>query len=567
MKPASREQAPYPFRRTASWWLLISGLVLTGIGPLCVAREADEQPGEWRITPRLSVGMTYSDNINLAPADEAEGDLVLQVDPGVSIRKRGGRLDLRLDYTAQGLLYTQQGEAKVNNNLLAFGTGELYQDHLFLDVYGSISQVPVTSGGRVDAGNLGFNSGGLGGGLGFLSNLNLDVLPGASEVFSPIGIFSNIALVDDQTTQANFGISPYWRQDFGGWAKGLLRYTYSDTGYGQSGFDSQINSIQFNLDSGRRFSRLTWSLAYSYQQQDGQQGGQEGDNTIQGGGNTRQESLSAQANYKLSNAWALAAEAGYDDNTGYVDNRNGAYWGLGALWSPTRFYSLTGLYGLNFNKAAVQWNPSPRTGLQVSRTYQGVGTSPGVYWNGSFNYKTRFSTWSASYTQEVTTVQELLGNSLTGLGPDGQPIALDDQGQIIVPGGPLGLTNQPFLRKYFNAAVTYRRGRNALGFNAFSENREFQDTDLNNEDTYGAGAIWTWRFAPRTASFLGTGWEHDDLGDDQQNDYWVSVLGLARLFTPDSGGLISYRYYQNDANPSDQGFRENRLNVRFSMKF
>jgi uncharacterized protein (PEP-CTERM system associated) len=570
MKSANRERSWRPFRRTASGWsFIMSGLMLAGIGPLCLAQEADERPGEWRITPRLSLGMTYSDNISLAPADEAEGDLVLQVDPGVSIRKRGGRLDLRLDYTAQGLLYTQQGEANLNNNLLAFGTAELYQDHLFLDVYGSISQVPVTSGGRVDVGNLGFGGGGTsGGGLGLLDlNMVFDVLPGATEIFNPVGIFSNIALTDDQTTQANFGISPYWRQDFGGWAEGLLRYTYDDSGYGQNEFDSQSNSVQFDLNSGRRFSLLTWSLAYSYQQQDGQQDGQQGDNPILGGGNTRQESVVAQANYKLSNAWALAAVAGYEDNTGYEDNENGPYWAVGAIWSPNRFYALTGLYGLNYNEIAVQWNPSPRTGLQVSRTDQGVGTSPGVYWNGAFNYKTRFSTWSANYTQEVTTVQELLGNSLTGLGPDGQPIALDDQGQILLPGGALGLTNQPFLRKSFNVAATYRRGRNALGFNAFSENREFQDTTLNNEDTYGAGAIWTWRFAPRTASFLGTGWEHDDLGDDQQNDYWVLVLGLARLFTPDSGGLISYRYYQNDADPSDQGFRENRLNVRFSMKF
>jgi hypothetical protein len=59
----------------------------------------------------------------------------------------------------------------------------------------------------------------------------------------------------------------------------------------------------------------------------------------------------------------------------------------------------------------------------------------------------------------------------------------------------------------------------------------------------------------------------DQLGIDQQNDYWVSVIGLAHVFTPDSGGLISYRYYKNDADPSELSFRENRLNLRFSLKF
>ena len=559
--------------RPLLWRVVLAGSLASGLllSSPCGAQDAGELLQEWRITPRLSVGTTYSDNIRLAPADEAEGDLVLQVDPGVSIRKQGGRLDLRLDYTAQGLLYANNTDAsKINNNLLAFGTAELYQDHLFVDAYGSISQVPVTPGGRVDAGNLGLGGGGTsGGGLGLI-NFNLGVLPGAADLFNPVGIFGNIALTgNDQTTAANFGISPSWRQNFGDWAKALLRYRYNDTGYGQSEFNSQTQSVTFNLDSGRRFSRLGWNLAYSYQQQDGQQSSnvQEGGNSNLGGGNTQQESVSGQLSYKLSDAWKLLAQGGYDNNTGYTDNQNGAYWGLGATWTPSRFYSLTGLYGLNFNEIAVQWNPSPRTALQVSRSYQGVGTSPGVYWNGSLSYKTRYSVWSASYTQEVTTVQELLGNSLTGLGPDGQPIALDGQGQIILPNGSLGLTNQSFLRKFFTTGVTYQRGRNALGFNAFSESREFQGANLNNEDSYGLGALWTWRFAPRTASFLGTGWERDDLGDDQQNDYWVSVLGLARVFSPDLGGLISYRYYQNDADPSDQGFRENRLNARLSMKF
>jgi hypothetical protein len=39
------------------------------------------------------------------------------------------------------------------------------------------------------------------------------------------------------------------------------------------------------------------------------------------------------------------------------------------------------------------------------------------------------------------------------------------------------------------------------------------------------------------------------------------------VFSPDMGGLISYRHYQNDAEPSDQSFRENRFNVRFSLRF
>ena len=556
-----RQPLPQDARWVLTLWLTVAGWPV-------VAQEGDGRPaGEWQITPRISVGATYSDNIRLAPANEAESDLVLQVDPGISVRKRGGRVEARFDYTAQGLLYTQQGEAKLNNNLLGFGTAELYQDHFFLDAYGSISQVPVSSGGRVDAGNLG-----LGGGssfaTGLFNNPNLG-LPGGADIFSPAGLFSDIALTGDQTTAASFGLSPYWRQNFGGWTEALLRYRYNRSGFGQNAdsdgqggaSDGVTQSVDLNLKSGRRFSALSWSLDYSRQQQDLQ--GQDSED-----GST-QENATGQATYRLNRQWALLAEAGYENNdlsTFQTDNRNGSYWGLGAIWSPNRRFDLTGLYGPNVNEVAIQWTPSARTRFELSRRDQSVGASPGVHWEGSLSHRTRRTQWSARYTEEVTSTQQLLSDSLIGVGPDGQPVLLDEQGQIIAVGGPFGLSDQEFLRKRFETDVTYQRVRNSFSLRAFSEDRQYQDATLD-ESAYGVGGLWTWRFAPRTASFVGTGWERDELSEDQQNDYWVSVIGLARVFTPDSGGLISYRYYENDAEPADQGFRENRLNVRFSVKF
>ena len=156
----NRKPTRFQCCRAIPFWPIATGLLLAGFSSLCGAQATNEMLEGWRITPRLSVGATYSDNIRLAPADEAEGDWVWQVDPGISVRKEGGRLSLRLDYTAQGLMYAQNGDANtINNNLQAFGTAELYQGHLFLDASGLISQVPVTSSGRVDAGGLGSTSG------------------------------------------------------------------------------------------------------------------------------------------------------------------------------------------------------------------------------------------------------------------------------------------------------------------------------------------------------------------------------------------------------------------------
>ncbi len=554
-------------RRAVVLWLAVAALPTH-------AQEGDGRPdGEWHITPRIGAGTTYSDNIRLAPSGKAEGDLVLQVDPGLSVRKRGGRIEARLDYTAQGLLYTGEGETRLHHQLLGFGTAQLLQNHLFVDAYSSISRIPTSSGSRVDAGNLG------GGGSAFATALfnkpNLG-LPGGNDIFGPLALFGDLALSADQTTATSFGISPYWRQHFGGWSEALLRYRYNQTGSDQnadnkgqgSAADSTTQSVNLNLKSGRRFSVLGWNLDYSRQKQN-RKGNQSGVNPSLGTGDSTRERLTGRVDYRLNRRWAFLAEAGYENNdlaTFQDDNRNGSYWGLGARWSPNRRFSLSGLYGPEVNEIALEWTPSARTQLQISRRDQSVGTSPGVHWQGMLRYQTQHSQWSARYTEEVTSTQQLLSDNLTATGTDGQPLVLDEQGQPGTTGGSFGLNNQEFLRKRFETDFTHQRARSHFSLKAFSEDRQYQD-GIKNENIQGIGGLWTWRFAPRTASFFGTGWERDELGEDQQNDYWVSVIGLGRVFSPDVGGLISYRYYRNDAEPADQGFRENRLNIRFSMKF
>ncbi|MBK7540245.1 MAG: TIGR03016 family PEP-CTERM system-associated outer membrane protein [Candidatus Competibacteraceae bacterium] len=580
MKFASRVQTTEGRRSLKLSKALLAAALAVGCAR-AQAQEVDNRAGEWRITPRISLGSTYSDNIRLAPAN-AEHDLLFHVDPGLSVRKRGGRLDLRLDYTAQGLLYTNNGDAStINNELQAFGTAELLQKNLFLDAYGLISQVAVSSNGRTDAGNLG-SAGGVPSGLSVFSNFDLG-LPGGRDLFNPLTIFNDIALTDNQATGYRFGISPYWRQNLGGWADVLLRYRYDTVFYDEESNvdpqqpdvrtttgDSQINTVELNLTSGRQSSKVRWNVAYFYQQE--QQDNQQTVNAL-ANGDDKQEHATAQLNYQLDKEWALLGEAGYENNqvTGFANSPDGTYWGLGAVWTPSRFLEVKGLYGPDVNELSGRWNPSTRTNLRISRRKQDFGVDPGVRWQGLFNHRTRASVWSLAYTDEVTNERQLFGNGLLGVGPDGQPLPLSDQGQAVATEGPFGLSNRNFRRKRFDAGMTYRRGSTDWSINAFNEDRTGQNT-TDDEKIYGAGALWTWRFAPRTASFIGTGWERDELGENQQgqvqnNEYWVSVIGLARAFTPDAGGLISYRYYENDADPAERGFRENRLNIRFNMKF
>lgn len=566
----------HPYGQKPACKLIVRGAVLSVVFGVsfCMPGQAQQSrdgggSNAWRITPRISVGAIYSDNIKLAPANAAEDDLVLDVEPGISIRKRGGRLDLRLDYTAQGLLYANHSDANtVNHQLQGFGSAEIFQKYFFLDAYSAISQVSATSSGRT----------GSPASLAFLSNLDLG-LPGAAGLFQSFGTSDEIALTDNQTTGYRYGISPYWRQNIGGWVEGLLRYRYDGVRYDDQNkvtttqgeqqtvnADSQINTLMFDLNSGRRFDIINWNMGYFYQRQ--QLDNATGSN-VTANGEDRRERLDAKITYRLSRYWALLANAGYEDSqvTGFENARDGSYWGLGAIWTPNRFLEVGGLYGPDVNLIALRWNPSTRTSLDVRRRDRNVGVESGVHWQGTFKHQARASTWSVTYLDEVTNEQQLLGSSLLAVGADGQPLALEEQGQSISAEGPFGLTNRNFRRKRLDAGVVYRRGPTGISVNAFSEERQTQDAK-SIESTYGAGALWTWRFAPQVASFIGGGWEHDDLGEEaQRNDYWVSIVGLAQAFTPNFGGLISYRYYQNDAGSAEQEFRENRLNVRFNMKF
>ena len=121
------------YRNRQAYRLIVQRTVLPVVLGVSFFMPVAAQPSRtggssgWQITPRVSVGATYSDNIKLAPANAAEDDLVLEVEPGVSVRKQGGRLDLRLDYTLQGLLYANHGDANtVNHQLQTFGSAEIW---------------------------------------------------------------------------------------------------------------------------------------------------------------------------------------------------------------------------------------------------------------------------------------------------------------------------------------------------------------------------------------------------------------------------------------------------------
>ena len=80
---------------------------LSGSLMLAILCAVPAHAGQWTITPRLSVGEIYSDNINLDD-DDKEGDLITEVTPGINIVGEGGRISGELDYQVQNTLFSFQ---------------------------------------------------------------------------------------------------------------------------------------------------------------------------------------------------------------------------------------------------------------------------------------------------------------------------------------------------------------------------------------------------------------------------------------------------------------------------
>lgn len=117
----------------------------------------------WRLTPRLSVTETYTDNVTLAQPGAARSDWVTNVSPGLRIEGTGPRLRGFLDYRIQSLFYANDSRLNSRRNALdSRVTVEVLENWFFVDARASISQqnrtafaavasdVAIASGNRVE---------------------------------------------------------------------------------------------------------------------------------------------------------------------------------------------------------------------------------------------------------------------------------------------------------------------------------------------------------------------------------------------------------------------------------
>ncbi|AHK80662.1 hypothetical protein M911_07390 [Ectothiorhodospira haloalkaliphila] len=449
-----------------------SGALLGGAAVLFLS--ADASANRWDFTPRVSVSQTYTDNVNLASSsDDKESESVSQLNTGFSLSRDGGRTDLSLGYNLQSLAYWgDDSRNTVNHTFSGNSTTELLRETFFVDASASYRE-------RLVDGRDGF---------------------------------ADDTLTDgNRTGVANYRISPFWRQQFGRFAGGEVRYTWDKTDYQDAsigGSGSESNRVQASLNSGPQFTTIGWGLTYSWDQVDFEDGSQ-----------TTFESIEGLVRLNLTPQFSVFAAGGEERNDfqrdAGTDDPDDSFWRAGATWLPTPRTSLDAFYGERF-----------------------FGDTYGL----TLNHRFRHATWSVAYSETVDT----------------QRGELDD---VFDP------STDTFISRQLSVSASGQRSRVSWTVSGSRVEREYQ-TDRGDEEVNTLTTSASYQLAPRTSAQASLQWQGTDYDvDNRKDDLYALSLGLSRTLGPRTSASLTYRHQQRDSDLPDGDYEENRVTATLSATF
>lgn len=278
------------------------GTLALAILGLAASPQGGARAGELRITPSIELRETFTDNIDLAPDDDAESAVVSEVVPGFTLRNESSRLTGALDVFPI-LRHQTAGEDdgfSLAGDLAGFGELEAIEDHVFFDAQASVSQ---------------------------------QVLDNRA-----------VASTANEQTVALYRLSPNYRHRFGGFAEAEVRYRFSqvfidadtDAAGTPTASDSTTNSFIASLDSGHDFTRFRWGVSGLVDEQDRS----DADDISR-----READLDLE--YAIDQTFSLLAGGGYQffDDGEPRNEIDGPTWRVGFRWRPGPRTDLRVLYG------------------------------------------------------------------------------------------------------------------------------------------------------------------------------------------------------------------------------
>lgn len=515
----------------SSIWVLLTVLSFSATAQPLAEEDEEEGPRRnWYFVPSIELAETYSDNINLAPSGREDWDLVTEITPGLSLHGESARVKADLDYRIQNLLYLNEpGRSTVNHRFQGNGTAELLDEHLFFDAESVVTQVALDP--NRDAGYDSINS-----------------VP--------------------RTDLYSFRGGPRYQQNFGGYAQMQAGYSFGIVRYGgnaSGASDSDLKRAEVSLASGRRFTRLGWSLSYYNEEVDRGSESRVGD--------AKHEVAVAEVSYALTRHFSVLARAG--DETHEFDTRqqgfeNGTYTAGGFEYRPNRHTRIQALYGDRYESASVAWEPTRRTSVDVQWKDTQVGANVGESWDAEASLRTRRTRWALTYTEEPATVQQLVFSPFIFVDPTTGIFYSDfAPGREFFGFDPAGFryTDEVFIRRRGQASFELHTGRTDSSVIIYDEEREFTASG-EIETAQGINTGISWRFAPRTSALGNIDWSRRELRTSaSEYDVWRVETGLQHDLASDAIGVVTVSHGERSSGSGSAGYTENRISVRLFMQF
>lgn len=473
----------------------------------------------------LELSESYSDNITLAPSGQEESDFVTQINPSISLHGEGARLSFNAAYRLQNLLYaSNRQDNSTHQQLAANGNAELLENFFFVDAHSSMGQQITNANGRLP-----------------LDNVN----------------------IGNRSDYATYGLSPYFKFRIGSYADTELRYEIDQVDNQSSlAADAESQRYLFHMNSGSKFSRFLWDLNY-----------QKRILNQHNGNDSRYENGQAGIRYHLFSAWNLLARGGFENNdiSTRTNYSNGAYWGAGLEWAPSRHIKASVISGYRYWNAELVLQPSERTALEAGYVDQKVGLVSGPSWHASLTHRTRRTTWVASYSESSTNYQilQITGQQFYQLVDNNGNVIVDPNTglPIILVQNVFGLTNENFIRQRGQGSVTLHTGKSDVVLALYDENRKYELSQFS-EESLGADTSWTWHLSARTSTLLGGGWQRrNPINTKDHDDLWYGNIALNRAISRDVDTSIQYRHMRRETAVVNSTYDENRVTLQLTMRF
>ncbi|MBW8306520.1 MAG: TIGR03016 family PEP-CTERM system-associated outer membrane protein [Thiobacillus sp.] len=471
---------------------------------------------DWRLERSVGASATLSDNANQS-ATNPENSLILSVTPRFSLRSEGSRrVQATLQYGLTGVARFGEGDSTdFYHNLNAMGKAELIDDFLFIDGSARISQ----------------------------------------ELISLLGSPAEAEINDsNRATVGTYTISPYIQKRIGTFANAQARYTHSGAIFENDvASDATSNAASASLNSGTRFTDLSWGLNYSIR---------EVNNRDELVGDSTFERVTASAGYALNRKFRVFGSVGQEWNDFLsASETDGTSWSVGAGWAPTRRTSLEASVGERF----------------FGNTYSATA-----------RHRTRATNWHLSYVEDVNDISQFLGTTGTMYDylclVDGE-IQFFDDWPFSFPPAPTNcvsfnakpgllfdLRNGVFVSKTLRAGVSWGKGKLNYSLNAFDTRRDYQLLDSEDRSRGVNGAV-NYRYAPKTNVIGSVGLTRNEVPaalsgtTDREDDLLTLSLGINHQFATDLSGALTFRHIQRDSNVADADYEENRLTASVNMRF